>query len=732
MQTIKGCIRHIIYTAPSSFMVAVFKVKEASEEIANLKNRTITVAGTLLMPSFEDNYLLTGEYTYDERYGDEFKFNQFQKLVPEGKDAVIEFLTSPLIKGCGEKTATAIVESLGEDALNIIKNNRDCLLSIPGISVSKADRIYTSILKYSMIDDILISLQKKGFSMSEATKIINKYEDKTLVFLEENMYLFKEFVPFKKIDSIYLSDHEFDTEVRIKACLVETMEELSDKEGHTYYTEGMIKENILKSYGIELNDTLFDKYVLNNHDIYVEDDRIYLLKYYDMEVNIARRLKSIYNASIREIKNIDKKIIDFEHKINVIYNEEQKQAIKTALESKISIISGGPGTGKTTIIKAITSLYSDIYKLSGIDKTSMIALLAPTGRAAKKLSLSTGLPSSTIHRFLKWNKDTDTFSVNRENPNLQKLIIVDECSMIDTNLFSSLLDGILDNVQLVLVGDTFQLPSVSSGMILEDLKQSKIFPFTSLETIYRQSNNSYIPFLAKEIREDKIGDTYLEKKDDYNFISCSKENIKPLLEKIIRMCLDKGLNTYDIEVLAPMYKGENGIDNLNKLLQGIFNPHDPLSMEVNVSDVTYRVGDKVLQLVNNPDTNVFNGDIGYIERIYTAHVPKTHLEVVINFDGNRVIYKKEDLTSIKHAYAITIHKSQGSEFPHVIMPLTTSYKKMLYNKLIYTGVSRAKNSLIIIGEEEAFLYSVHNNYADNRLTSLKLKLWYIFDKNVSL
>ena len=731
MQTIKGCIRHIIYTAPSSFMVAVFKVKEASEEIANLKNRTITVAGTLLMPSFEDNYLLTGEYTYDERYGDEFKFNQFQKLVPEGKDAVIEFLTSPLIKGCGEKTATAIVESLGEDALNIIKNNRDCLLSIPGISVSKADRIYTSILKYSMIDDILISLQKKGFSMSEATKIINKYEDKTLVFLEENMYLFKEFVPFKKIDNIYLSNHEFDTEVRIKACLVETMEELSDKEGHTYYTEGMIKENILKSYGIELNDTLFDKYVLNNHDIYVEDDRIYLLKYYDMEVNIARRLKSIYNASIREIKNIDKKIIDFEHKINVIYNEEQKQAIKTALESKISIISGGPGTGKTTIIKAITSLYSDIYKLSGIDKTSMIALLAPTGRAAKKLSLSTGLPSSTIHRFLKWNKDTDTFSVNRENPNLQKLIIVDECSMIDTNLFSSLLDGILDNVQLVLVGDTFQLPSVSSGMILEDLKQSKIFPFTSLETIYRQSNNSYIPFLAKEIREDKIGDTYLEKKDDYNFISCSKENIKPLLEKIIRMCLDKGLNTYDIEVLAPMYKGENGIDNLNKLLQGIFNPHDPLSMEVNVSDVTYRVGDKVLQLVNNPDTNVFNGDIGYIERIYTAHVPKTHLEVVINFDGNRVIYKKEDLTSIKHAYAITIHKSQGSEFPHVIMPLTTSYKKMLYNKLIYTGVSRAKNSLIIIGEEEAFLYSVHNNYADNRLTSLKLKLWYIFDKNVS-
>ena len=170
---------------------------------------------------------------------------------------------------------------------------------------------------------------------------------------------------------------------------------------------------------------------------------------------------------------------------------------------------------------------------------------------------------------------------------------------------------------------------------------------------------------------------------------------------------------------------------INKLLQGIFNPHDPLSMEVNVSDVTYRVGDKVLQLVNNPDTNVFNGDIGYIERIYTAHVPKTHLEVVINFDGNRVIYKKEDLTSIKHAYAITIHKSQGSEFPHVIMPLTTSYKKMLYNKLIYTGVSRAKNSLIIIGEEEAFLYSVHNNYADNRLTSLKLKLWYIFDKNVS-
>ena len=294
--------------------------------------------------------------------------------------------------------------------------------------------------------------------------------------------------------------------------------------------------------------------------------------------------------------------------------------------------------------------------------------------------------------------------------------------MIDTYLFDSLLKGIGHNITLVLVGDANQLPSVGPGLILNDLIDSDMFTHTTLEQIYRQSENSYIPILAKEIKEHNLREGFDMQTDDYNFMIASGLAIKEMIRKICIISREKGLTEEDIQILAPMYKGENGIDNLNVLLQEIFNPKDKNKKEIKVGDVIYREYDKVLQLVNDPDNNIFNGDIGYISSIDTIMNPKKKEVFTIDFDGNEVIYTKEDLINIKHAYAISIHKSQGSEFAHVIMPISKNYYKMLYNKLIYTGVSRAKKSLVVIGEMESFIMAVNNDYSTNRKTYLKTQL----------
>ncbi len=726
MQTIEGKIRNKIYASESGFFVGVFKVKDAKEsELEDLIHKTITITGLIADANEEDTYILHGEYGKNERYGYQFKFQSYEKKMPEGKDAIIEFLSSPLIKGCGYKTAKAIVDTLGEDALKLIKENKNNLFTVPNMTEKKATNIYLSVLSYSQVDDTLITLKNLGFSMAEATKLVKIYQDKTLVIIEENIYKMKDYVPFSKLDKIFLSKHDSYDKVRIRECMKEAMEVISSTSGDIYYDKDTLLSALKTQFQICLEESaLVDtlKELEEVGDVVLNGDQIYLTKYYEMEVDIAHILKKMMGHPTKELKNLSDKMDDLQEFLGVNYNVDQVRAIETSLKNPVSIISGGPGTGKTTIVNAITKLYIDIYKLSPIDTLNSIALIAPTGRAAKKLAMSTNLPSMTIHRYLKWNKETNDFGVNEYNKNHHKLIIVDETSMIDTHLFSSLLKGIDDTAQVILVGDTFQLPSVGAGLILNDLVNSKLFPYTSLETIYRQSENSYIPILAKEIKEQKLSDAYLEKKDDYNFLNCSSRNLKKMLKEVVERSVEKGLKVEEIQVLAPMYKGENGIDNLNILLQEIFNPKSEDKKEVAYFDTIYREKDKVLQLVNNPDANVYNGDIGYIESIKEVILPKKHTEIVIDFDGNKVIYQTSDLASIKHAYAITIHKSQGSEFPIVILPLTKNYNMMLYNKLIYTGVSRAKKCLILIGEKEAFLMSIYNNYSNDRKTSLLNRL----------
>lgn len=723
MDFIKGKIRSTIYSNENGFFVGTFRVKETNtESMREYINKTITITGTILDPNEEETYLLYGEYIKHDRFGFQYKINSYEKEKPTGSDAIIEFLSSPLIKGCGEKTARKIVETLGENAINLIKENQSNLYLVPDMTEKKANSIYTSILAHSSSDDLIIELKSLGFSVGEATRIIKKFKDKTSIYLKENLYYFKKIIDFNKLDYIYTHHFDPESKTRKKECILETMMRISDTVGDVYYDKEEVYSGLKSYFKIILDAEEYDlllEELKEEKFIVVREDRYYLKENDQMEHDIARNLNRINDLPNKEIKDFDARIQALETSIGVEYNLDQKRAIKSALENRVSIISGGPGTGKTTIINAITKLYIDYYKLAPIEVLTNVALLAPTGRASKKLAESTHLPAMTIHRYLKWNKDTNDFGINEYNKNNHTLIIVDEVSMIDTFIFDSLLKGINSNIQLILVGDTFQLPSVGAGLILQDLVNSDLFSYTPLETIYRQSNNSYIAYLAKEIKDHNLSENFTEKRDDYNFFLTESKDINKVIKEICIRSKEKGLKVDDLQILAPMYKGENGIDNLNLTLQDLFNPKTDALNEIKLGDITYREKDKVLQLVNNPDCNVYNGDIGYIIKIETKYAPRKKELITIDFDGNYVVYNKEDLYMIKHAYAITIHKSQGSEFPHVIMPISKNYYKMLYNKLIYTGVSRAKKSLVLVGEKNAFLMAMNNDYSSNRKTSLK-------------
>lgn len=723
MNYIKGKIRSYIFESESGFKVGLFRVKETNDaEVMDFLNKTLTFTGIFAETNTEDTYIFYGEFIYNDKYGYQYKVNSYEREEPKGFEATVEFLSSSLIKGCGEKTAFKIVETLGEDALSKIKENYQNLLLVPGINESKAKKIYDSIVKYQSTDEIILKLKTLGFTIKEALNILNVCSENTQKYIDEDMYKFCEVVEFNKVDNIYLTIGQIDSEIRVKACIVESLKRLSFMTGSTYFSLEVLDDFLKREFKIFLNTDKLNEYIyflVIENKLKVKGDNIYLKDYYDYENLIAKDLMGINKLPKTKVTNFEEIISDFEKRNNVLYNKEQKNAIKEALENRVTIITGGPGTGKTTIVNAIVKLYIEINRLSGIDILNDIALLSPTGRASKKLAESTCLPSMTIHRYLKWNKEKNEFQVNEYNKNAHKLIVVDEMSMIDTFLFSSLLQGLNQNIKLVIVGDTNQLPSVGPGLVLADIIDSQLFKHCPLEKIYRQSDNSYIPILAKEIRENNLSSDFLTQKDDYNFLNVKSDNIKEMIRKICQMSMVKNIDEKSIQILAPMYKGPNGIDNLNIILQDLFNPKDKSKKELKLGDVIYREGDKVLQLVNDPDNNVFNGDIGYIKKIETKLGVKKKDIFTIDFDGNRIEYEREDMISVKHAYAISIHKSQGSEFPHVILPICKGYYKMLYNKLIYTGVSRAKKSLVVIGEPDCFVMAINNDYSSDRKTTLK-------------
>ena len=415
----------------------------------------------------------------------------------------------------------------------------------------------------------------------------------------------------------------------------------------------------------------------------------------------------------KEVKNIEEEVAVLEQEMGICYNKDQKEAIICANTANFLVITGGPGTGKTTIMKAIIELYKRLNKYSNRDLDDKIALLAPTGRAAKRMSEATFYKASTIHRFLKWNKDNDSFQVNEYNKSKVSFVLIDEASMIDTYLFSNLLKGLSVNTKIILVGDADQLPSVGPGQILHDIIASNMLDVCYLKELYRQGKDSNIISLAYDIRNNSLNKNIFNISDDLTFIECSDSDVLDEISNIASVYKD--LSYKDFQVLAPMYKTINGIDNINNKLQNIFNKASKNKKSLTVGDYMLREGDKVIQLSNMPDDNVYNGDIGLISRI----VLKPNKEVYIDFDGNVVKYTPSSFNKFRLAYAISIHKSQGSESDVVIIPLVKSFKKMLYRKLIYTGITRSKKSLFLIGDYKALELAVSNTSTDLRRTSLK-------------
>ena len=574
-------------------------------------------------------------------------------------------------------------------------------------------------MDYQSTSNIVMELTKLGFDMKDSLSFLNKYNNKILDTVNNNIYelIDSDEMSFVKIDEIALGmGINEDDERRIKALIIYIMKELCFNNGDTYLFLEEIS-NMLSNY-VSISNEKFDYLMVKlvkNKKIIIEDKRYYLRKFYEAEKYICERLCFLNDMSINSNISIDKYINNKEKDDKIKYDEIQKKAIYSGVNNNITIITGGPGTGKTTIVKAIVNILIHEKKLKKDD----IALLAPTGRASKKLMETTGISASTIHKYLGWDKDTNTFATDEYSPNGQKYIIVDEVSMIDTLLMEALFKGIRRDAKLILVGDYYQLPSVSEGQILKDIIDSDCLPVIRLNQIYRQSEDSYILNLAYDIKNKNISEDLFIKKDDYLFISSDNDNAGSYIKEVVKKAIKKGYTDREVQILAPMYKSLNGIDNLNIMLQELFNPSSKNKKEINIRNVTFRECDKVLQLVNDPDNNVYNGDIGYIEDIIISKDKKIINQININYDGNIVEYTPDKFINFRHGYAISIHKAQGSEFDMVIMPVVNSFKRMLYNKLVYTGVTRAKKSLVIVGDSNAFIYGINNDYVDNRKTTLK-------------
>ena len=590
---------------------------------------------------------------------------------------------------------------------------------IPRLGENKINRIYNVLVDYQSTSNIVMELTKLGFDMKDSLSFLNKYNNKILDTVNNNIYelIDSDEMSFIKIDEIALGmGINEDDERRIKALIIYIMKELCFNNGDTYLFLEEIS-NMLSNY-VSISNEKFDYLMVKlvkNKKIIIEDKRYYLRKFYEAEKYICERLCFLNDMSINSNISIDKYIDNKEKDNKIKYDELQKKAIYSGVNNNITIITGGPGTGKTTIVKAIVNILIHEKKLKKDD----IALLAPTGRASKKLMETTGISASTIHKYLGWDKDTNTFATDEYSPNGQKYIIVDEVSMIDTLLMEALFKGIRRDAKLILVGDYYQLPSVSEGQILKDIIDSDCLPVIRLNQIYRQSEDSYILNLAYDIKNKNISEDLFIKKDDYLFISSDNDNAGSYIKEVVKKAIKKGYTDREVQILAPMYKSLNGIDNLNIMLQELFNPSSKNKKEINIRNVTFRECDKVLQLVNDPDNNVYNGDIGYIEDIIISKDKKIINQININYDGNIVEYTPDKFINFRHGYAISIHKAQGSEFDMVIMPVVNSFKRMLYNKLVYTGVTRAKKSLVIVGDSNAFIYGINNDYVDNRKTTLK-------------
>ena len=718
---IKGTYKRCIYQSANGYIVGIFKVIETNDQsLEEYIDKNITFTGYFHELNDIDTYLFYGHLVEHEKYGLQFQVTSYDRCKPVEKDAIKEFLTSGLFKGIGEVKAQKIVDVLGKHTLDTIINNPSNLILIEGITEKNIKTLHDKLLEYESSYDTIIKLTDMGFQTKESMLIYNFYKEKTLDIINENiynLYFDMENLTFKRVDSIALRNNIKKTsKERIEASIIYIMNELTNQYGHSYYylneletflprvlTEIIPREDLIKA----LENLILDLKIVK------VDDKYYVREIYDSEKLIVSRLNILQHEKDNKIPKMDKYIENLEEKFDITYNDEQKNAIINSCIKNILVITGGPGTGKTTIMKAICEIYKEVNKLTDEKLKEKIALLAPTGRAAKRMGETTLLTASTIHRFLHWNKDLNKFQVNEYNKSKKEFVIIDEASMIDTVLFANLLKGLSVNTKIILVGDVDQLPSVGPGQVLEDIIESEKINVVKLNELYRQKENSNIITLAYDIKNNHINENIFNKEEDLTFISCRKDEVIDKTKEIVKTYLDYSYKNF--QILVPMYKTICGIDNMNIALQEIYNPKSRKKHEIKIGEEIYREQDKVIQLTNMPDDNIYNGDIGIIEKIIT----KPKKEIYIDFDGNLVKYTQSNFLNFKKAYAISIHKSQGSEFDIVIIPIVKNFNKMLYKKLIYTAITRSKRKLYLIGEQEALNIAVNNNKTDIRRTSIK-------------
>ena len=723
---IKGNYKRTIFSTDKGYVVGLFKVKETNDNMMeDFIGKTITFTGFFEQLNENELYAFYGEVIEHPKYGIQYQVKEYERLKPADKDGIIEFLASDLFPGIGVKMATKIVEKLGENTLDLIIQDPKCLLVVKGLNLKKRQLIYETLINYEDSHKTIVYLTELGFSMRDSLVIYNKYRANTIIQIENDIYKILddiEEISFIKIDEIAKNmGISIDDEKRIKACIIYIMNNLTFNNGDTYFLLDELYEELFGFIKYKIDIELLKTYLLElsyEEKVIIKDEKYYLKYMYDTEINICQTLKKLNKKNKILYSDIGIKLKELEMLNNITYDEKQKDAIITSLENNITIITGGPGTGKTTIVKAIVDLYQMLNNYDNRKMLDNVTLLAPTGRASKRLSEATRFPAMTIHRFLKWNKDNNSFGINEYNKDYSKLIIVDEVSMLDINIFNSLLKGLTTDIKLILVGDYNQLPSVGPGQVLKDLIMSNIFPTIYLKFLYRQKETSYINTLAYEIKENNLSN-FLITKDDYTFLNCSTNSIKKNLKHLCEQILNKEIDCQEFQIMAPMYYGDVGIDKLNMELQTIFNPPDISKKEIKIGNTIYRENDKVLELINIPEENIYNGDIGFIKKIIDEQESESKkTEIYVDFYGNIVKFFPKDFNQIRHGYVISIHKSQGSEFPIAIVVLSSSHKRMLYRKLIYTAVTRAKRKLILIGEEEALKYAVSNNNEYIRKTTL--------------